>query len=348
MFINLSRNVAIQNKLYMSLLNEVQQYELMQAGTISQLNVIDEASVPYASQQKPASKIIGIAGALGFLLSIAYIFLRQYLWKGIEDPDVVEARYNLPVIGSLHDSKLQLKQAQQLVKHQIKNLKLLSELDPHDLTVEGLRSLRTNLLFELPKRENNIITVSGPVPNIGKSFTAANLAQIMADANKKVLLVDADIRKGDLHHYFLAKRSPGLSELIRGKVDMEKAIYHTRVKGLDFLPTGQFPTKHAELLMNKRTKELLQALSKNYDMVIIDTAPLLAVTDAILLCKHAATKLMVLGYAKHDHKEIQLTIDRMKKGGVDLSGFIFNRVKVSHTYYGNKYKYKYKYEYRNK
>ncbi len=344
--VGLTRDAHVQNKIYVNLLDKIQQFEILQAGTVGKVAIIDEAAVPYKSINKPASLVIGLAMFLGFFLSAGYFFVRQFLFRGIEDPDVIESKLGISVYGAIQESKAQFQQLKLLENREIKHLKFLSEIDPHDLIVESLRSLRTNLLFELPKAKNNIIAISGPTPGVGKSFISANFAQILADAGYRVLFVDADIRRGGAHVYFDTPRYPGFCDVIDQKVTVDQAIRKSRIHNLDFLSTGTLPGKHAEFLMRPRVKEVLDQVSKQYDYVIFDTAPILAVTDALQLFKHAGTHLLVFAYGRHDLNEIEHTVSKFEKGGIVISGCIFNRIKLSHVYYGKKYKYNYRYHYK--
>ncbi|MDA7742474.1 polysaccharide biosynthesis tyrosine autokinase [Francisellaceae bacterium] len=341
--VSFMREVELQNKVYQSLSQQIQQYEILKAGTIGSLEIINPAPIPYAPIGKPAKLILALSIILGLFLSIAFIFIRNFLFKGIEDPDAIEDKFDLTIFGALHQSKLQRKQMQQQKKKKT-NLKLLSEIDPHDLTVEGLRSILTNLYFQLPDMKNNIITISGPVPNVGKSFVTIHLAHMIAESGKKVLVIDADLRKGDLHHYVAPDhRQPGFTDALHDE-PLENCIYPTRNQNLSIMPTGKFMPHVAELLVKDVTKEMLSTLSSQYDLIVIDTAPVLAVTDAARIMPHSGLNLLVFASGKHDEREIRLTLKRFETAGVNIDGFIFNLIQHSHSYYGNKYKYKYTYQ----
>jgi len=346
--VGLTRDVTVQDKIYVNLLDKIQQFEILQAGTIGKVAIIDEAPVPYKPTNKPPSLVLGLAALLGFFLSAGFFFVRQFLFRGIEDPDIIESKLGLTVYGAIQESDLQMQQLRRFENREIKSLRFLAEIDSHDLVVESLRSLRTNLLFELPKAKNNIIAISGPTPGVGKSFIAANFAQVLADAGYKVLLIDADIRRGGAHLYFDSPRFPGFCDLIDQKATIEEVIRKSRMANFDFISTGMMPAKHAEFLMRPKVKEVLDDLAKQYDYVIFDTAPILAVTDALQLFKYAGTHLLVFAYGKHHLKEVEHTLSKFEKGGISITGCIFNRIKLSHVYYGKKYKYNYRYQYEDK
>lgn len=343
--VGLMRDVKIQNAIYTMLQNRIQQFEILEAGTVGKVAIIDEAAVPYNPINKPSSLVVALAAFLGLFLSIGYIFARQFLFPHLEDPEIIERKLGIPLIGNIQESSAQAKQLKQYKNRDISHLKFLSEIDTHDLTVESLRSLRTNILFELPTAKNNIIGICGPTPNVGKSFTSANFAQILADANHKVLLIDCDIRKGDLYQFFTTKKAPGFCELARGEVDLEQVLHRSRMPNLDFIPTGLVTEKHAEFLMSPKIKALLDQFASDYDIVVIDTAPILAVTDAIQIFRHCGMNILTFAYGKHEMRELEHTVSRFEKAGVSINGFIFNRINTSHSYYGKKYKYDYRYNY---
>lgn len=340
----LTRDVTIQNKVFSALLSNIQQYELLKESTIGDVQIVDHASVPYININKPASLVKILGAILGFFVSIAFIFIRQYFFNGIENPEVVENKFGLPVLGALHQSKLQTNQLKALNEGSQKYLKVLEEIDSHDFTVEGFRSLRTNLMFELAKTDNNIISISGPVPNVGKSFVSINIAAALAESGKKVLLIDGDIRKGDLYQYFLKSRYPGLCDFLAGTATKEECIHATRVENLSFLPTGRLPKKQTQLLLSKNFEDLMAALKTEYDLIVIDTAPVLAVTDAFLIGRLAGIRLLVLGYGMHNDHEIEHTLQRYQKAGIPLNGCIFNLIKSSNSALSYRYQYRYSYQ----
>ena len=341
--LNFMREAEVQSKIYQNILQRIQQYEILKVGTLGSLELIDSASIPYKPIDKPAKLIIALAFILGLFLSIAWVFVRNYLFRGIEDPDVIEEEFGLKIFGSLHKSKLHQKQEKKLSKGLIQQMQLINEVDPHDLTVEGLRSLRTNILFHLASTNNNVISITGPIPNVGKSFASAHLAHILVESGKKVLLVDADLRKGDVYRYFMPKAGQGLIEYLKGKINIKDVIQKTKFPGLDLISSGQLGTKHIGLLSKVDLNSMIESIAKDYDVVVIDNAPILAVTDATEFMRVSGLNLLILASGRHDDREVKLTMKRLNSAGINVDGFIFNLVEVSHSYYGNKYKYKYTY-----
>jgi len=196
--------------------------------------------------------------------------------------------------------------------------------------------------------KNNIVSIMGVAPGVGKSFVSANFAYLLANAGKKILLIDGDIRKGHLKDYFKVGACLGLSELVLGSCTFEQAVIQSQYDNLDFLATGAYPPNPSELLMTERFKQVLETAAKRYDLVIIDTAPILAVTDAALIGQHAGTNFMVLASNAHEVSEIELALKRVSANGVKINGVVFNfnrKEKNLHSYgYGYRYNYQYKYD----
>jgi tyrosine-protein kinase Etk/Wzc len=205
-------------------------------------------------------------------------------------------------------------------------LPLLARTRPRDLSVESLRSLRTSLQFALADARNNVLAITGPSPGVGKSFVSANLAAVLADLGKRILLVDADMRAGWLHRYFSTGRAHGLSEVISGTVELAAAIRQTPEHGLFFLPTGILPPNPSELLMSERFASLVARLGSEYDLVVIDTPPILAVSDGAIVGRHAGVNLVVVRAGAHPVREISLALTRLEQNGVTVQGVVFNAV----------------------
>ena len=230
-----------------------------------------------------------------------------------------------------------------------KVIPLLAKADPKDLAIEALRSFRTSLQFVTLDAKNNILTIMGISPSVGKSFVSSNFAYLLAEAGKKVLLIDGDIRRGHLRDYFKISKLKGLSDVVVGQCSLESVLLKgTLTETLDFLPAGTYPPNPSELLMSHQFHELLQKVSKLYDHVIIDTAPILAVTDAAIIAQQAGANFMVVASNKHEPAEVDMALRRLQTNGVTLSGSIFNFTEQSshiYGYHGYGYNYKYKYQY---
>ena len=184
-------------------------------------------------------------------------------------------------------------------------VRLLAIEHPDDLAVESLRSLRTAMQFAMLESPNNRVMITGATPGVGKSFVTANFAALMAAAGKRTLLIDADLRRGHMHQYFGLQRHGGLSELIAGSLTVQQTVHRQVVPNLDFLATGQLPPNPAELLVSDSFKTTLERLSEQYDLVVIDTPPVLVAADTATVATHAGTVLLVARAEPVDHGRTQ-------------------------------------------
>lgn len=342
--LRLTEDVQVSNTTYTGLLNQAQQLEIARAGTVGNVRVIDPAATDTSQPAKPRRGLTVMVGTLlGAFLSIAFVFLRQMLNRGVEDPAEIE-KLGLPVYAAIPVSARQVELVPPTEHHRTDGRQHLLSLDtPADLAVEALRSLRTSLHFARLEATNNILMISGCGPLAGKTFISTNLATVVAQSGQRVLLVDADLRKGSVHRVLGERAENGLSELISGQIDVDAAVRAAPgVENLHFIARGKVPPNPSELLMHPAFQVLLAQLSQRYDMVIVDTPPILAVTDAAVVGRHAGTSLLVVRFGSNQSREIALAKQRFDQNGVKLKGAIFNAVqKRTSGYYSYGY-YEYK------
>ncbi|ATZ61911.1 polysaccharide biosynthesis tyrosine autokinase [Acinetobacter bereziniae] len=341
LYLQLYRDVKVNTELYTSLLNSYQQLKIVKAGEIGNVRIIDTAVEP-VKPIKPRKLIILILSIfVGGFIGVLIALLRNMLSSGIKDSSRIENELDLPVYATVPRSPIQESRVQLLKKK--KSIPILAVKNGEDIAIESLRSIRTTIHFALNNAKNNIIAISGPAPEIGKSFISTNLAAIFAQGNKKVLLIDADIRRGYLHKYFDHDTAPGLTEYLTNQSSLEQCIVHSNsVSHLDFLPRGKNQGNAAEMLSSPRFSELLSLLSQQYDHIIIDTPPILAVTDGIIISQFAGVNLVVARYAKTQMKELELTVNRFEQAGSKVNGIILNDVQATA---GGNYGYNYAYAY---
>lgn len=192
--------------------------------------------------------------------------------------------------------------------------------------------------------KNNCIMISSPSPNVGKSFISANLAVIIAQAGQRVLLVDCDLRKGHIHRMFnLSPESKGISNLLARESHLSECIVKTSIPGLSFIPRGKIPPNPSELLMHPNFTDFLDSVCQEFDLVLIDTPPLLAVTDAAIVGRLAGTSLIVTRFGRNSVSEIQLTVRRFAQNGIAIKGAIFNGLEKRVSVYGKYGSYGYGY-----
>ncbi|MBA7847948.1 polysaccharide biosynthesis tyrosine autokinase [Klebsiella sp. RHBSTW-00465] len=347
--LRLSRDVESGRAVYMLLLNRQQELNIAKSSAIGNVRIIDDA-VTQPRPVKPKKILVVILGILfGVIISVLLVLLRVFLRRGIESPEQLE-ELGINVYASIPVSESFAKQATQRVgwkKQKVDEAKdFLAIENPADLAIEAIRGLRTSLHFAMMEARNNVLMISGASPNAGKTFVSTNLAAIIAQTGKKVLLIDTDMRKGYTHKLFGMTNDHGLSDLLSGKTSKELSIKRVRSVGFDFISRGMVPPNPAELLMHRNFGELIAWASVNYDMVVLDTPPILAVTDAAIIGNYAGTTLLVARFEVNTAKEIQISVKRFEQSGVAVKGCILNGVvKKASSYYSYGYNhYGYTYE----
>jgi tyrosine-protein kinase Etk/Wzc len=259
---------------------------------------------------------------------------------GAGDPVEVELATGLPVLGTVPHSATEASLARVVHRRLTgRRAAALHAVHPGDGAVEDLRALRTNVAAALRGARGNVVAIGGPAPGVGKSFVCVNLALLLASARRKVLLVDGDLRRGRLHREFGLARTPGLAEAIAGAATLDAAIRPSGTDGLDVLAAGELPEDPAALLEGPALQELLAQAAKRYDVVVVDTPAILAVTDPALVARHAGLSFLVLRAGEHPVEEIALAVKRLRQGGARVDGAILNDLRPSR--YG-----RYRYEYR--
>ncbi|HDS8208372.1 TPA: polysaccharide biosynthesis tyrosine autokinase [Klebsiella pneumoniae subsp. pneumoniae] len=349
--LRLSRDVDSGRAVYMQLLNRQQELNIAKSSAIGNVRVIDEA----VTQPRPVApkKILIVIGGIifGLIVSVAIIALRVFLRRGIESPEQLEV-LGINVYASIPVSETFAKNITKGLKSNKKKSleydEFLAIQNPADLAIEAIRGLRTSLHFAMMEARNNILMISGVSPNAGKTFVSSNLAAIISQTGKKVLFLDADLRKGYTHKLFNVSNENGLSDYLAGKVDIKNCVKQIKTAGFDFISRGMVPPNPAELLMHSRFQNLLSWASDNYDLVIVDTPPILAVTDAAIIGNYAGTTLLVARFEQNTVKEIEVSAKRFEQSGVMIKGCILNGVvKKASSYYGYGYSH-YGYSYSNK
>ncbi|MEI8605391.1 polysaccharide biosynthesis tyrosine autokinase [Pseudoalteromonas sp. B160] len=344
--LRLKRDVEVSNQIYTLLLSKTQELDIVRAGTVGNVRIIDFAEVNTSKPVKPKKALIVVmATMLGCMLAVAIVLVQKAMHKGVEDPNEIEA-IGLPVYASVPYSDYQEKLAGFGARKAKNKPKSILALDnPADLSIEALRSLRTSLHFAMMEAKNNLIAISGPSLGVGKSFVSVNLAAVLAQSGKKVLIIDADMRKGYLQTQFGLKWDDGLSDYLSGRLNLEQVTKPTTVDGLSVITRGQIPPNPSELLMHSNFSKLVEEVSASYDIVIVDTPPILAVTDPAIVSAHTGTTLLVTRFGQNHIKEIELTRNRFEQNGTDVKGVVFNGVvkKASNAYgYYGYYNYEYK------
>ncbi|HCD7275397.1 TPA: polysaccharide biosynthesis tyrosine autokinase, partial [Klebsiella pneumoniae] len=336
--LRLSRDVESGRAVYMQLLNRQQELNIAKSSAIGNVRIIDNA-VTQPKPIKPKKIVIVLIGIiLGVMTSAGAVLLRVFLRRGIETPEQLEdlginVYASIPIAETFSKSVVQKKGWSKKSAEEIQGF--LAVDNPADLAIEAIRGLRTSLHFAMLEARNNVLMISGASPNAGKTFVSSNLAAVISQTGKKVLFIDTDMRKGYTHRLFNENNTNGLSDILSGKVEINRALKNVASGGFDFISRGMAPPNPAELLMHRRFGELLNWASENYDIVVLDTPPILAVTDAAIIGNYVGTTLLVARFELNTAKEIEVSVKRFEQAGVTVKGCILNGVvKKASSYYG--------------
>ncbi|HTP25353.1 MAG TPA: GNVR domain-containing protein, partial [Anaeromyxobacteraceae bacterium] len=254
--VRLTRDVSVANELYVLLLGKAQELRISKSGAIGNVRVVDHALEP-RKKYAPSTLLSALVGLIaGSALGVGVARRARPARPGERDHDAIERAVGAPVFTAIPYSEVQsvARRRQRKAKAVARPL---AAIHPQDAAVEGVRSLRTGLYLGFEQQADRIISIGGPCSDVGKSFIAANLACVFADAGEKVLLIDGDLRKGTLHEHFGVEASPGLTEILQGQGELVAAVRYGAAQGVDLLPSGEPVVNSSELLMGPTFAELL-------------------------------------------------------------------------------------------
>jgi tyrosine-protein kinase Etk/Wzc len=320
----LTRDIKVNTDLYTALSNTAQQLRLISVGRVSNVRMIDAPIAPEKPLKPNRPLIVVLAVVTGLFLGTLVAFARKAMKGGIDDPLKIERLLHARVVYATIPHSASQDKLTRKARGDSLSAPLLAQMMPEDAAVESLRSFRAALQFSMPHFKNNIVMFTGPTRNLGKSFIAANFAAVVAASGKRVLLIDADLRNGYLHRYFGVPREPGLSKAISGSMPAEDAIHHDVIDNLDFIATGALPPNRSDFLLHLNFGNLLESVSPNYDLILIDPPPILAVADALIIGAHAGAVFIVARSGVTTEDEINESIKRLNHAGISPQGVVFN------------------------
>ncbi len=328
--LRLQRDVTVTQEIYVQLRNKVQEMQISEASTVGNVRVLDEAEVFPTPVEPDKQLIVLLAILLGFILAVGGVLLRAIFNRGVEAPEQIE-QIGLPVYATVP-----LSDEQQKLNRRIKGSMgrrysipavLLADRNPADISIEALRGLRTSLYFAMLDVDDKHLMIEGQAHQLVKALLPANLAAICAQAGQRVLIIDGDMRKGHIHSIFGEMAEGGLSEVLAGRQRVEEMI--RSVDGIDnlhYLSRGVAPPNPSELLVIGGFKQVLEKVSRYYDLIVIDSPPVLAVTDAAIIGAHVGTSLLVARFQLNPVREIELARRRLETAGVKVKGAVLNAV----------------------
>lgn len=329
--LRLSRDVDLGRAIYQQLLTRQQELNISRSSTIGNVRIIDAAITQPEPVQPRKAIVVVLSTLIGMILLAGAVLIKVSLKRGIDSPEQLEA-LGINVYAILPRSiwlkdKTRLSRAKifgSVEKHRTINVPFLPVDRPLDNFVEAVRGLRTSLHFAMMDAENNILMFSSPTQNCGKTLVSTTLAALVAQVGERVLLIDADMRKGYVHNIFSLPNDIGLSDVLSGNVAFYQAVQTYAAASFDVVTCGMAPPNPSELLMHDRFRQLMAWASERYDMIIIDTPPILPVTDATVIGNIAASTLLVARHNVTSLKEMLISIQRLQKSSVDVKGVVVN------------------------
>ena len=322
----LERDVESSKQIYQSLLQRAKETGVSGALKTSNIRVVDAADVSTdpVSPRRMLNLLIGLLA--GAICGVGVAFFFEYMDNHIKTPEELQSQLGLPSMGLI--PKLTDSHASD---------PLINNGVPQNFA-EAFRGLRTNVLFSFAEEGARSIVVTSTGPGEGKTTVATNLALGMAMAGQRVLLIDADMRRPRVHEALKMEREPGLSNLLVGAAKANEVMKKTSVPNFYVLPAGTTPPNPAELLGSKRFVDLLGSLRDHFDLVVIDTPPVMAVTDAAVIGYRATGVLFVAAADATSRHAAQTALDQLEHARVRFIGAVLNRVDLEgHAYYYSKY-----------
>jgi polysaccharide biosynthesis transport protein len=329
---NLARAASTDQDIFATLLQRTKETGVTTGLVASNIRVVDPATPPPSPVSPNPRKNLLLALVGGGVLSLGLTFFLEYMDKGITSPEQIRSDLDLTCLGLVPIIPQSKRPGEPLINGDV----------PSGFQ-EAFRSLRTNVLFSSRDEPVRTILVTSTGPNEGKSVVASNLAMSLAQTGQRVLLLDADMRRPRIHKLFGQGQEPGLSEFTAGRAILSRVIVRTSVPGLWLIPAGAIPPNPSELLSSDRFKHFVSALSQGFDWIIIDSPPVLAVTDAALLAHLAAGVLFVIAAEQTTGPAAKNALDQLDSAGARFLGAVLNRVNFKRNafYYSDYYRREY-------
>lgn len=313
--INLERDFEINQKVYSYLQEKRLEASIAKSAIMPSSNVIDPAIPNYGAISPNKNSVYLTAFIISLLVGVGLILLARILNQRIFDKETVETITNVPIIGVIRNFPGTIDK---------NSSQILSLSNPKSMFSESVRSVRTNLSFIASDIASKMICVTSEVSGEGKSFTVINLASTLSLINKKVVVIDGDLRKSKLHHTFKLKNDWGLTSYLSNQCEVDKIIHQTHVENLSFIPAGPMPPNPSELLYSERMRQLMKELKERFDYVLVDTAPIGLVSDAIPLVRTSDINIFVLRSGVSSYNAASIPERVSKEFGLNNSVIVLN------------------------
>ena len=326
---------------YDNLLAQYQLARIAESADGATVRVVDVAPLPSFAVAPNRQRAILMAMLLGLALGVALAIGLDRLDDSVKSPDELPTRFQLPVLGQIPAIRVSEKQG----PSNIPLSRLVSHVDPRSVVAEAYRSLRTNIAFARAQSRARTLVLTSPGPADGKSTTVANLAITFAQQGQRTLLIDGDLRRAVLDKTFSVPRTPGLTEVIVGVSPLAAAVHQTTVENLFVMGSGQLPPNPSELLGSDRMREVLAEARGTFDVVLFDSPPLLAVTDAAVLSTMVDGVILVVRVGSTSREAVRRAAAHLRTVHSRILGAVLNDIDVSRGgYYGGYGYYYYAYQ----
>ncbi|HUQ82032.1 MAG TPA: polysaccharide biosynthesis tyrosine autokinase [Gemmatimonadaceae bacterium] len=338
----LAATMGTMQRTFDNLQSEFQLARIAESVDNGRVQSIDEATLPTFAISPNRKRAIFYSAVVGVLLGVVLAFGLDKLDDSVKSPDELRDQMELPMLGLI--PAIRAERGSRRGVADTTAGRLITHADPRSPVAEAYRSMRTNLAFARAQQSPQAIVVASPGPSDGKSTTVANLAITFAQQGQRTLLIDADLRRAVLHKAFSAERSPGLTELIIGESTFDDVVHGTEVPNLSFIASGRFPPNPAELLGSARMQEILHEAKARFDVVLLDSPPLLAVTDAAVLSTMVDGVVLVIRTERTKRDAVRRALGHVRSVRGRLLGAVLNDVDMrSGAYYGSYGHYYYSY-----
>ncbi|MFQ5537880.1 MAG: polysaccharide biosynthesis tyrosine autokinase [Gemmatimonadota bacterium] len=320
---------SLDEESYQFLLSQLYQAQITYAAASPYVEILDPATGAWPIQNRGRINVF-LGALLGLILGVGAAFFLEYLDRTVRTSSDVESLLGIPVLGIIPRLRRLEDAHEEAGAMGGRGIPMVVAMDPLDPAAEAYRNLRMNLMFMTTEDEPiRTVLFSSPGPSEGKSTTAVNFAVMLAQQGQRVLLIDADLRRPSLHRTLDVLREPGLTNLLIGDAEVREAVRPSILPNLDFLPSGPFPPNPSELLNTKAMARLLEEFEGRYDQIVLDSPPILAVTDAVILAVHTDGVVLVLRSGETEQRTAERAVDQLRRVGVRVFGAVLNEVSAA-------------------
>lgn len=315
----------------------------------SNIKIVDRALIPQSPIYPNPVRNVMLAFLLSLFVGVGLAFFLEFLDNTVKSPEDVEQLVDLPSLGLIphvsatngikksayaHQYSYGEREGEELEEDgTLRNIELINYYYPNIAVAEDYRTIRTSILFSTLEEAPQAVAFTSALPQEGKSTTAVNTAVAFAQMDRRVILLDADLRKPRLHKVFENSNRIGLSSYLAGKSSLENIIQPTKIPGMDLIPCGLHPPNPAELLESRRFQQLIGLLKEDYDFVFVDSPPVLAVVDASVVSARVDGVVLVIRANKTTKKALWQSVETLKKAKAHILGVVFNEVRISRDGY---------------